>query len=691
MTLLRQLAQAHAIGTDYVAFDGQPRDISDESLMAILAAMGVDASDEQAQQHALQQAEAAPWRRTVPGCTVAHQGEEKQVLVHVPHGSHVSVDVVHRQTGQRTPLEQLDHWVDPKQLDDELIGRATFAIPAGLALGWYDLRAHTVNGTVTGTVAITPQYARRRENAEGGAQQFWGGQVQLYATTSESSWGTGDFADLTLLAQELAKDGADFVLINPVHAANHYPQVTASPYSPTSRRFVDPMYLRPQACPEYTQLTPAARARVDALAAQAQQLNELELLDRDRAWALKSAALQLLYTEGMTRSRKHELETFQTVGGTELADFTAWFAEQAANHGAGTDEPTLLETDYHAWLQLNCREQLAQAQQQAQAAGMDLGVVHDLAVGVDSRSADADLLAAALVKGIHVGAPPDMFNQLGQDWGQPPWHPEELAAQGYKPFWDVIRSSIRDAGGLRIDHILGLFRLWWIPEGQLPGAGAYVYYDHEALIGLALLAAHESDAMLIGEDLGTFEPWVADYLASRGLLGTTIYFFEQDQGWPRDAAGYRTGALASVTTHDLPPAAGYLSGEHIRLRERLELLTTDASVEYDGLAAQRDGLIKNAQERGFLLEDYVFDADDEQSVQELMVACHRDMLRAPSQLLGVSVVDMVGQRIVQNQPGTSWQYPNWCVPVADAAGRRVPVERLRSQPQYQELMKVFAR
>lgn len=694
MTLLRQLAQAHCIGVDYHAFDGQRREVSDETLRAILAAMGVDAGDEQAQAAALRAAEEAPWRQTLPPCVVSHDGQDKHLPVHVPHGSDVFVHITRHGSGERRSLVQADHWVDPREVDGQLIGRATFVIPAGLPLGWYDVTATTRDGTARALLAVTPERAQRGLAAADGADQprSWGGQLQLYACTSRRSWGMGDFADLATLAQQLAADGADFLLINPVHAANTFPQVTASPYSPTSRRFVDPLYLRPEACPEYRVLTEEARATVDALGASARQLNEAELIDRDAVWRLKRAALQTLYRHGMNRSRRRELDLFIDEQGQALADFTAWSVNQAAQHGTaaeGGDGP-LLEPDFHAWLQYSCRQQLAEAQRNALASGMRLGIVHDLAVGVDQRSADADLLQATLVKNIHVGAPPDMFNQLGQDWGQPPWHPEELVAAGYKPFWDVIRSAIIDAGGLRIDHILGLFRLWWIPAGLPPSEGAYVYYDHEALIGLCLLAAAESDAVLIGEDLGTFEPWVADYLGTRGLLGTTIYFFEQDGGRPRDTMGYRAGALASITTHDLPPAAGYLTAEHVSLRDRLGLLTTDPGAELDALAGQIAGLVEHLQGIDALPAEYEFDATDAASVEALVLACHQDLNRAPSRLLGVSLVDMVGQRVVQNQPGTSWEYPNWCVPLADAAGRRVPIEQLPEQPSYQHLVSVFA-
>ena len=668
MTLLHQLAEKVHIGTDYVAYGGHRIAISEDTLARVLTAMGYDVSTEDSQRAALQTLDEAPWRRTLPPVVVLHQEQDAHLPVNIPDGTSVSVRITHRDTGLTHELAQLDHWVDPRTIDGQLIGRATFHIPAGLDLGWYTATASTVEGESTADVVVTPACADwNRGDGPLPKGQRWGGQAQLYACTSRTSWGIGDFADLGLLAEQFAADGADFLLINPVHAANMEPQITASPYSPTSRRFVDPQYLRPQLTPEYQNLTEAARARVDGLAEAATELNSAEQIDRDAVWALKEQALWEIFTNGMTRARAADLDEFTREHGQALKDFAGWSA------GARGE-------DFHRWLQMCCREQLRAAQDRAVAAGMDIGIIHDLAVGVDVRSADAQLLGNVLVTDAHVGAPPDMFNQLGQDWGQPPWHPVELVEQSYKPLWDVLTSSIDDGGGLRIDHILGFFRLWWIPKDSAPQDGAYVYYDHNAMIGLALLAAHQAGAVLIGEDLGTFEDWVQDHLVSRGLLGTTIYFFENDGGHPRPTENYRVQALTSLTTHDLPPSAGYLEGVHIHLREQLGLLTTSVEEESAGLGAQRDGIRHRAQEHGYL--------NDETDTESLVVAAHKDLAAAPSRLLGVSVVDVVGQRQVQNQPGTSWQYPNWCIPLGNDHGR-VSLEELPQQPAYRAIVDVF--
>ena len=207
-----------------------------------------------------------------------------------------------------------------------------------------------------------------------------------------------------------------------------------------------------------------------------------------------------------------------------------------------------------------------------------------------------------LARGVTVGAPPDMFNQQGQNWTQPPWHPGRLAESGYAAYRDMLRTVLRHAGGIRVDHVLGLFRLWWIPAGAGPEEGTYVYYDHEALIGILALEAQRAGAIVIGEDLGVFEPWVRDYLAERGIFGTSILWFEHDADGPIPPERYRQQCLTSVNTHDLPPTAGYLAGEHVTLRESLGLLQRPVDEERAEAAAEQEAVLGLVRERGLLPE-----------------------------------------------------------------------------------------
>jgi 4-alpha-glucanotransferase len=274
-----------------------------------------------------------------------------------------------------------------------------------------------------------------------------------------------------------------------------------------------------------------------------------------------------------------------------------------------------------------------------------------------------------------------MYNQLGQDWHQPPWHPTRLAEAGYKPFREMLATVLRHSGGIRVDHILGFFRLWWVPEGNSPVDGAYVRFDHDAMIGILALEAHRAGAVVIGEDLGTFEPWVRDYLAARGILGTSILWFENDGDTPLPPERYRLQALSSVNTHDLPPTAGYLAGDHVTLRNALGLLERSAEEERLEHNAKLEKMMDLLRQRGLL------SSSDAGSEQERIEALHRLLAQTPSVLLGVALVDAVGERRVQNQPGTtSAQYPNWQVPLANSDGDSVLIDSLEGDERFNSLL-----
>ncbi|HET6759379.1 MAG TPA: 4-alpha-glucanotransferase, partial [Propionibacteriaceae bacterium] len=388
--------------------------------------------------------------------------------------------------------------------------------------------------------------------------------------------------------------------------------------------------------------------------------------------------------------------------GPGLQRYAAW-AALAEQHGPNFKEwPTELqdpqspavadfaaanaaEIDFHSWLQWLLEEQLADTQQAAVRAGMALGVMHDLAVGVSTRGVDAWSLQDSYADNVSVGCPPDPFNQQGQTWNQPPWRPDRLAATGYAPFREMVSTILRHAGGLRVDHVIGLFRLWWIPRGAHPTRGTYVRYDHEAMIGILALEAHRAGAVVVGEDLGTVEPWVRDYLRERGILGTSILWFEFDwdgDGMPLPPEKWREYCLASVTTHDLPPTAGYLLGDHVRLRDQLGILTRSLDEELEIDEADRQAWLDNLRNRGAL--------QPEADVDETVQALHRYLTWTPSRLLCLSLADAVGERQLQNQPGTVDEYPNWRVPLTGPDGEPVMLEDIFSNERTAHLAKIMS-
>ncbi|MEO5876971.1 MAG: 4-alpha-glucanotransferase [Streptosporangiaceae bacterium] len=514
------------------------------------------------------------------------------------------------------------------------------------------------------------------------AGRQWGFMTQLYSVRSRQSCGIGDLRDLADLATWSGKElGAGFLLVNPLHAAEPTPRIEPSPYLPSSRRYFSPLYLRIEDLPEYAEY-PDREAVTTALRA-------VVTLDRDEVWAAKSRALELLFQrfvpdQGYRDYRRGE--------GEALTGFATWCA-LAELHGNDwrrwpRHEPGGARADrveFHAWLQWRLDGQLAQAQRSARESGMEIGIIHDLAVGVHPGGADTYLYPDLFAAGISVGAPPDEFNQRGQDWGQPPLHPLRIAADGYRSYREMLAAVLRHAGGLRLDHVMQLSRLWWIPEGADAGEGAYVGYDRAAMLGVLTAEARAVGAVLIGEDLGTVEPSVREDLAAHQVLGTSLLWFERGPEGPRRPEEWRELCLATVGTHDLPPIAGMLHGDHIALRERLGLLTRPVEEEYRYHREELAAWFALLADLGLLR------AEDQGEEAAVVRALHGFLARTPARLIGVSLADAAGERRTQNQPGTVEEYPNWRVPLGGPDGRDLGLEDLYTDARLRSLIEPITR
>ena len=681
---LTELARVSGVATEYWDWQGHQVIVSAQTITAVLRALGLDVSDGAAVARSLADVADRTWRRTLPPIVVCRQGSNRWLPVHLPDGDTLRVWTV-LEDGTRRDVGQVDHYVSPRVVDGLLTGEATFDIPGDLPLGWHTITVQIRDETFSCPLVVSPAALVLPPALQRG--RAWGLLSQMYSVRSRQSWGLGDLADLAdMMAWAAADLSADFVLVNPLHAAEPVVPIEPSPYLPTSRRFVNPIYIRVEDIPEIGYMSSAERQLLEWHADDARTLNDADTIDRDAVWAAKVAALRTVFNQPRSSRRERAFSSFCDREGQGLLDFATWCA-LADKHGLpwGDWPPELQDprspavdaqrdemvedVEFYRWLQWVVDEQLAAVQRQATEAGMSIGVVHDLAVGVHPQGADAWGLADALALSVTVGAPPDQYNQLGQDWSQPPWRPDRLEELGYAPYRDMLRTVLRHAGGIRIDHVIGLFRLWWVPEGMPASAGTYVRYDHEALIGILALEAHRAGALVVGEDLGVVEPWVRDYLRDRGIFGTSIMWFEKDdQGRPLPAESYRELCLATVTTHDLPPTAGYLAGEHIDLRDQLGLLTRPVDEERTLDEAARQAVLDMLVERGLLKPGG--------SGTDVVEALHRFISWTPAKLIGVAVPDLTGDHRAMNQPGTDEEYPNWRLPLAGSDGKPVFLEEL---------------
>ncbi|MFF3481971.1 4-alpha-glucanotransferase [Streptomyces sp. NPDC002701] len=543
-------------------------------------------------------------------------------------------------------------------------------------------------------------------------ERTYGLLVQVYSLLSRRSWGMGDLGDLAELTAWAGRAlGAGFVQVNPMHAAVPGAPTDPSPYRPSSRRYPDPVHLRVEDIPEFAYVDEGDRERLLGILERARRLREsvLEkdaLIDRDAVWELKREALELVRDVPLGPGRRAAYCDFLAEEGEALEDHATWYA-LAEVYGSdwtqwpsGLRDPRSAETararaelmdrvDFHSRLAWLTDAQLSAAQRSARDAGMAVGLVHDLAVGVHPEGADAWAQQEYFAAGMSVGAPPDAFSVQGQGWGLPPWRPDRLAESGYAPYRRLLRALFRYAGALRIDHVMGLFRLWWIPQGRPATEGTYVRYDAEAMLAVLALEASRAGALVIGEDLGTVEPGVREALQEHGVLGTSVLWFERDwdgTGLPLPPESWRADCLATATTHDLPPTASRLTGDHVELRDRLGLLSRPVGEERAEAAADVGEWLALLARLGLLQGGAggVSEPSEEAEIQ----AVHRFLLRTPARLVGVWLPDAVGDRRPQNLPGTWDQYPNWRLPVADAEGRPVTLEDLAASPRLHALMEV---
>lgn len=649
---MRRLAAAHGVATSYRNERREPVQVDADVVIRVLGLLDVDAGTEGSRRIELSKlAERDRAGRLPPTIAVRVDGQPKTMP---------GVALLVAEDGSRIEVR------------DEL--------PADLTPGWY--RLHTRDGQDV-TLVAAPAHVPQTPDTGG-----W--MLQLYALRSARSWGIGDFGDLReFIEWTVAEHGAGAVLLNPLHPPGPTHPVQPSPYTPSSRRFANPLALRIEDLEAYRRADPDTRAEVDALRVSA----STERIDHDLVWAAKRAALEALWR---STGRPSPLDDSPNADG--LADWATYCALAERHGGRWSRWPEPLRdvtgpavaqarrelasrVHFHAWVQQQCAEQLAAVRATGRDAGMTLGVLHDLPVGVDADGADAWALADVLGGGVSVGAPPDNFTPRGQDWGLPPWRPDRLAATGYAALRDMLRAILSHADGLRIDHVAGLWRLWWIPPGETPDRGTYVHYDAEVMLAVLALEAHRAGAVVVGEDLGTVEPEVTEALAANEMLGSAVGWFTRDESAPDQpllpSKAWPTRAAASLSTHDLPTVAGFLRGEHLRARAELGLL--------DDVPAEQANADKERAEWLALLRSEGLLDDSEPDEDAIIVAMHRFLASTPSRLKLISPYDLIGEPRQPNLPGTIDEYPNWRLPLAET------LEQLRADPRVAETTAAFRR
>ena len=682
--LLRRLAARMGIVESYVDQSGVSlRETSDLTRERLLGAMGLDASTEELAEAALRKVVRAERRRVIEPVRVVRQRSRKikRVIVRAPrmhvHELHWTL-VLETEEGQRHEWNGTTHGGESRSM--------WLPLPVVPPLGYHSLsvRFYGLEGERSGRqqLIVVPDKCTPPEVRLHGHRGF-GITTNLYTVRSAANWGAGDLGDVKDIASWLGNHGGDFVGMNPMHALRNA-GYDVSPYSPISRLFRNPLYLRVEDIPELRH-DEIAQGHIASTEFQheLEELRTAQMLDYERIMALRTPVLESLHrtfveresAHGTPRARSYtayvkdedpqltQFATYMAIAETEGPDARNWPEPlRDARSDAVTQRRRELaeRVDYHRWLQFELDRQLGQAGAEAAQAGLALGIYQDLAVGSAASGSDVWANPELFLQGATVGAPPDMYSDEGQNWGLPAIDPNVLRATGYDYWTRLLRAGFRHTGALRIDHALGLFRMFWVPLGESAREGAYVRSFSAELFGILALESVRHNALVVGEDLGTVPPHVPSVLAKWGVLSSKVQVFERDFGTGRfrEAHDYPRMALATVNTHDLPPLVGWAEMRDIMLRAEVGDLA-DPDVAGQMRSSRQDdlgALVRSLIDAGLLQHD----AYQHLTSDLLIAAVHAFIRRTPSALVGLSLDDIAHESMPVNIPGV-WQdkYPSW--------------------------------
>ena len=691
---IERLAGLVGIETRYVDAWGKPRRVPVTTIRAILASLGLPV-DNAAE---IARAADALRRRSVetplePVCIARLGAGPVAAAVTLPAegGTATLAWEVIEEGGSRHRGEarfdelQLAESLD---IDGRRYQRRRLRIEPPPPLGYHRLRLRVAGDggaeAATRLVVVPPRAFLPPPLAE--IERSWGFTVQLYALRSARNWGIGDFTDLGELVARSVDAGAGAIGLNPLHALFLDEPERASPYSPSSRLFLNALYLDVEAIDDFGECAEAqALVRSEDFRGRLRALRDAALVDHAGVAACKRPVLDLLFGSFSARhldrpgdARGEAFRAFQRDRGPPLRRHAAF---EALRERLAADDPARrywrrwpaayrdpassavaafaaehrARVEFFEYLQWQAESQLARCAAAAQAAAMPIGLYRDLAVGADDGGAESWASQAMLAGGVVVGAPPDLWNRNGQKWGFPPFNPVALREAGYAPLIEVLRANMRHAGALRIDHILGFMRLFWIPADAPAADGAYVRYRFDEIVGILALESVRNRCLVIGEDLGTVPEGFQAALQDSGILSYRLLYFEHEpDGAFRAPSAYPTDALVAVGTHDLATFPAYWTGVDIDLRDRLRLHPAPGQGEADRRqrATARTDLTAALRREGLLSGDGVPEAAP-------VEAAYRFLARTPARLLMVHFEDALGRTDQINVPATQDEYPNW--------------------------------
>lgn len=692
---LDKLAELYGIGASYHDFRGKLHEVSRDSRVAILAAMGVDASDDEAIEKAIHVVETTQWMRMLPPAVVVSAGVAGSVPISIPldlRARRLTWSVTLEDGSQREGAAQIQELATAGRgkVDARSFVRSVLPLPGDLPLGYHRITIALDSG-LTGEARLIVAPAQCHESRVIGAgQRVWGIAVQLYALRSPENWGIGDFRDLREVISLTAPLGCSLIGLNPLHALMPADPAQISPYSPSSRQFLNVLYIAVADVPEFAECERAQQHVKDPqFQATLRKLREPQNVDYPGVARAKFEVLRMLYEH----FREHHMQAgtgralaFQRyveergepvrlhaiydaldadfrLQGPQYWGWPSWpeeYRDPASSAVNRFARDRVQEVEYFLWLQWLAETQLAAAQEFARASGMPIGLYGDVAVGANSAGSETWSNRHLYLQGASVGAPPDELALKGQDWGIPPQNPFELRLQEYQPFIVMVRNNMRAVGALRFDHVMTLFRLWWVPAGMISAQGAYVHYPLQDLIAILALESVRHHCSVIGEDLGTVPEEVRLAMEHYELNHYKVLLFEKHpDGSFKKPAEYVRNALATVTTHDLPTLRSWWESLDIALREQLNLYPSEKIVKdvHAGRERELPAMMRALVDQG--LWRWQQHEPLPQYSTALARAIHAYLGLSTANFAMLQIEDLIGMTAPTNVPGTYLEHANW--------------------------------
>ncbi|PMH43135.1 4-alpha-glucanotransferase [Vibrio sp. 10N.286.49.B3] len=688
-TVLKKVAEMANIADSYVSAWGEEASVSDATIQHMLSSLGYDVSSEQ---KLLKSAEKKHKKDVLDPVLVVRDGEQIEVALYL------GVSARESEISWRIDTEQgevLEGYLQSQIVRDDRAegGPLVFALPSDLAWGYHTLSVSRKRRKTPYVMSliVTPTSCFKQPAIQQD-KKLWGPSVQLYTLRTQHNWGIGDFGDLKQLVSDIASRGGDFVGLNPIHSLFPANPEGASPYSPSSRRWLNILYIDVSSVPEFS-LSAEAQQLVGSADFQ-QRLQKA----RDSHWVnytevsqLKMQVLPLLFAEFQTRhldkgtERAQAFEEFVKLGGESLvhqAAFDALHAKLLAEDSGMWGWPVFPEkyrrfnspdvkkfvtsqsdqVQLYMYLQWLADGQINEAQALAEEKGMAVGLYRDLAVGVADSGSETWADDGNLVMDASIGAPPDILGPLGQNWGLPPLNPEVLKNTSYEAFVQLLRANMKHCGALRIDHVLGLLRLWWIPKGENATNGAYIYYPVQDMLSILALESHRYQCSVIGEDLGTVPDEIVDILADAGVHSYKVFFFETaEDGGFISPKHYADQSMAALCTHDMPTLRGFWHCDDLKMGKEIGLYPDQAQLDglFDDRLKCKQGILDSIAWHGYLPEGVGRDASQVPMDTFLSEALQLHVAAGDSTLLSVQLEDWLQMDNPVNIPGTIDEYPNW--------------------------------